>query len=101
MTVDLFNYKTYRSILCLNGDLPPPSFFLQRDLPVVAADGAANSLLALGIRPKLIIGDLDSVDPKILNQYAFLLKPDQNTSDYQKSLVYLHDNKLLPSIVVG
>ena len=31
---------------------------------IVALDGAANQLLALGIKPQVILGDFDSIDPK-------------------------------------
>ncbi|HHT0593360.1 TPA: thiamine diphosphokinase [Legionella anisa] len=97
---DLINLTGYQSILCLNGDLPEPSFF-NRNLPIIAADGAANSLLELGIHPHLITGDLDSVRPMILENHPFLHSPDQNQSDYQKAMGYLKDNDLLPAIIVG
>lgn len=98
---DLINFTGYRSILCLNGELPPSSFFTHRRLPIIAADGAANSLLAQGLTPNLIIGDLDSVHDEILKEYPFIRSADQNTSDYQKALRYLANQNLLPAIVVG
>lgn len=98
---DLINFTGYRSILCLNGDLPKSSFFTQRNLPIIAADGAANSLLAQDITPSLIIGDLDSVDDEILKQHPFIHSADQSTNDYQKVLGYLAEQNLLPAIVVG
>ncbi len=101
MIRDLNDYTRFKSILCLNGDLPSASFFLKVNLPVIAADGAANSLLELGIIPDLIIGDLDSVHPTHLVQHPFLHLPDQNTSDYQKSMDYLRGQGLLPAIVLG
>ncbi len=98
---DVINLTGYQSILCLNGILPESSFFVTMNLPVIAADGAANSLLELGIRPQLITGDLDSVQPEILESHPFLHSPDQNHSDYQKAMGYLKDNDLLPAVVVG
>ncbi len=98
---DLVNLKGYRSILCLNGDLPELSFFNTINLPIIAADGAANSLLGMGISPQLIIGDLDSVNPSILEKHAFLHLPNQNSNDYQKAMHHLKDKGLLPAIVVG
>lgn len=91
----------YRSILCLNGELPPPSFFIEMNLPIIAADGAANSLQGLGIHPELIIGDLDSVHSELLESYSHLCLPDQNSNDYQKALAYLKEKNLLPAVVVG
>ena len=54
-----------KSVLCLDGILPF-QFLKSCNLPIFAADGAANPLVAHGIIPKLIIGDLDSVKPEIL-----------------------------------
>ena len=101
MMHDVVNLKGYRSILCLNGHLPASSFFIDRNLPIIAADGAANHLIRLGIPPKLIIGDLDSVQPALLEGYAFLHLPDQDSNDYQKAMNYLKENDLLPAIIVG
>lgn len=98
---DPLNLKGYQSILCLNGDLPDTSFFLTMELPIIAADGAANRLFELGIPPKLIVGDLDSVRPEILTLNSFLQESDQNSNDFQKTMRYLKEKKLLPAIIVG
>lgn len=97
----LNDLSSYKSILCLNGVLPSADFFLHNKLPIIAADGATNALLERGVIPHLIIGDLDSVHPELLDQCPFLHLPDQNTSDYQKALEYLKSNELMPAIVVG
>lgn len=101
MISDTINLKGYQSILCLNGQLPELSFFERINLPVIAADGAANKLHDLGIIPQIIIGDLDSLRPSIRESHTILHLPDQNSSDFQKSLSYLRENSLLPSIIVG
>lgn len=98
---DVINLNGYQSILCLNGELPDLSFFTTINLPIIAADGAANSLLALGISPMLITGDLDSVQPDILKHHRFVHVPDQESNDYQKAMRYLKNNNLLPAIVLG
>ena len=61
--------KQYKSVLCLNGDLPKASFFREMDLPIIAADGAANYLIKNDILPEVIIGDLDSIDRKQFKQF--------------------------------
>lgn len=91
----------FKSILCLNGALPSYQFFKELNVPIIAADGAANTLNALGINPDLIIGDLDSVNPRVRANSNVLYKPNQDTSDYQKCLLYLKEQQLLPAIVVG
>jgi thiamine pyrophosphokinase len=89
----------YKSILCLNGELPKKDFFDKFDLPIIAADGAANKLYALGIIPSVVIGDLDSFN--IALEVEIIHVEDQNRCDYEKSMEYLEKNALLPTIVVG
>ena len=91
----------YRSVLCLNGELPGAHFFRQNTLPLIAADGAANKLVKMQLTPEIIIGDLDSVNSDIRLQHSVLHKPCQNSSDFQKALDYLEVHQLLPTIIVG
>lgn len=95
--IDITNF---RSILCLNGDLPDSSL-LTGNLPIIAADGAANKLIAMGIKPTMIVGDLDSVHPDIVREHATHHLSEQDTSDYQKALAYMQEHALLPAIVTG
>ncbi|MBA2628482.1 MAG: hypothetical protein H0U78_00400 [Rickettsiaceae bacterium] len=84
--IDLTQYK---SVLCLHGDLPKAGFFSEIDLPIIAADGAANLLLKNGIIPEVIIGDLDSIDKEQFKQINLVHEPKQASSDFQKSIHYL------------
>jgi len=90
---------SYKSILCLSGELPQKDFFETMQLPVIAADGAANKLHALGITPEIVIGDLDSIDPYL--DFNRLHIHDQNRCDYEKSLEYIEKEGLLPTIILG
>lgn len=96
----MIDFSKYRSILCLNGELPSADFFA-RHLPVIAADGAANTLMRLGITPQIVIGDLDSVYPEHKTRLNCLLHYDQNYNDFQKSMFYLEQHELLPTVIVG
>ncbi len=89
-----------RTILCLDGNLPTISHF-PRETMVIAADGAANKLIKLGINPDLIIGDLDSVKIEDFTNSKIILNEDQNTTDFKKCLNYISDNNLGPFIVYG
>lgn len=90
---------TYKSILCLNGTLPKKAFFDMWQLPIIAADGAANKLCALGLAPCVAIGDLDSINTQL--QIKCIHIEDQDRCDYEKSMEYLEENNLLPTIIVG
>ncbi len=90
----------FRSILCLNGELPEREFFL-RNLPIVAADGAFLKLQKMNIKPHITIGDFDSVCKEDLLDYDHLHLPDQSSSDFQKCLSYMTEENLLPAIIVG
>ena len=63
----------------------------QADL-ILAADGGADRALSAGVRPDVVIGDLDSVSPqakKILPAEKFIFVNNQNNTDLEKALDYL------------
>ncbi|MDR1034532.1 MAG: thiamine diphosphokinase [Holosporales bacterium] len=93
---------TYKSILCLDGNLGNLKDVHDAfGLPLVVADGAANRIVAFGLDPYLVIGDLDSVDSEILLRFDHLKLDNQDTSDFQKAVSYMKENALLPSIILG
>jgi thiamine pyrophosphokinase len=106
-STDLMDLDSYKSVLCLDGNLPNRRFFeklkklKKLDLPIIAADGAANSLASKNIVPSIIVGDLDSVRQELLIDGKFLKDDDQNSSDFQKALKYLEIENLTPAIVLG
>ncbi len=60
------------AVIVVNGDLPDPdqlrAVAATADV-VIAADGGAAHLHALGLRPHWLIGDFDSLDPAILESF--------------------------------
>lgn len=96
----MLDFTQFKSILCLNGDLPSADFF-NTHLPIIAADGAANTLMQMNIKPNIVIGDLDSVLPEYLQQIPSHYHYDQDFCDFEKSLQYLEANNLLPAIILG
>ena len=71
--------------------------------PLLAADGGANQLGLLGLKPAAVIGDLDSMSPGIrafVGEERVVDRPDQDRPDLDKALAYALDELGLPSLTV-
>lgn len=97
----IINSNKYKSILCLNGSLPEKVFFDHFDIPIIAADGAANKLMQMNIEPNIVIGDLDSIKPEYLKSLNHIKILNQNKSDFEKSIEYIIKNKMSPTVILG
>lgn len=63
--------------------------------PLLAADGGANHLARIGLRPTAVIGDLDSVTDSTrrwLGEDVIVKRPDQDRTDLDKALEYAFDD---------
>jgi len=63
--------------------------------PLLAADGGADHLARLGLRPAAVIGDLDSISPETrawLGEESLIERPDQDRTDLDKAVEYAFDN---------
>jgi thiamine pyrophosphokinase len=101
-----FDRSTFDAVVVLNGDLPAPAVFTTlADLPLIAADGAANALLSIGVVPEFIVGDLDSVSPETLQQLhgttEFIVEPDQDSNDFEKTLHFARTQLWSRILVTG
>ncbi len=83
-----------RALIIANGDPPSKKLawecFAAADL-VIAADGGANTAVALGISPAIIVGDLDSVTDATraaLPSTTFRRDADPDHTDLQKAITY-------------
>ena len=59
--------------------------------PLLAADGGANHLARIGLRPSAVIGDLDSISAEIrawLGEDCMVHRPEQDRTDLEKALEY-------------
>ena len=96
----IIDTKEYKSVICLDGDLPF-DFLQKTDLEIIATDGAANKLLQNNIHPLVVIGDLDSINEEVRSHCNCIEIASQNSTDYEKALDYASDNNLFPSIITG
>ena len=66
---------------------------------VVAADGGANTCLKYGVKPKAVIGDMDSIDENSktqIGQESIHFVSSQNDTDFEKSL-----NRINAPLILG
>lgn len=86
--------KKAAAILC-NGKAPKKAILRQFEelfaFDLICADGGANAAFKLGLLPKVIIGDLDSINTDILNHYRqkgvqVQKLSRQNDTDLEKAL---------------
>lgn len=97
---------SFDAVICLNGSIPPEDLFEQfAELPLIAADGAATTLVANGVVPEFIVGDLDSVDADTLRRIEGLseviVEPDQDTNDFEKTLRFAEGQLWKRLLIVG
>lgn len=85
-----------KALIVLNGEPPGEALLAWRAEEadyVVAADGGAAVLIEAGLRPDLVVGDMDSFDP---DSFAppfppslVRREPDQDSTDLEKALHHL------------
>jgi thiamine pyrophosphokinase len=59
--------------------------------PLLAADGGANALARIGLKPAAVVGDMDSILPatrRWLGEDRLVPRPDQDATDLEKTLTY-------------
>ena len=68
---------------------------------LICCDGAADKLIAFGLSPHVIIGDIDSLSSEVRKQYASLLiqSDDQENNDLTKAVHYCIE-KAYPSVII-
>lgn len=79
------------AVVLANGSYPThpvPLSRLREAGMIVCCDGAAKKLVAHGLEPGIIIGDLDSVPPALKERYGKILvqDSDQETNDLTKAV---------------
>ncbi len=95
------------ALIILNGILPQQPLLdeiLQKSSLIFCADGGANKACERGIIPDFIVGDFDSIDSDKqwpFSETTFIHRPDQNTTDFEKTLYTAIEKELERAIVIG
>jgi len=90
-------------VLC-NGQPPELSLLkesLRPDSLFIAADGGGNSARELGFTPDIVIGDMDSYQPRDKEQVELMHIADQETNDLEKALSYALEQNISSVTVLG
>ena len=98
-----------KGILFIGGKAPEYNFVKKEfeDAEIItAADSGFDSALQMGIKPDIIIGDMDSIkNKKLLNKYSpdKILKfpKDKDETDTELGIKYLMDNNYDEIIIIG
>lgn len=94
------------ALLILNGPVTDAAAVKKRAAAagiVVCADGGAKVAQRLGLQPRVVIGDFDSL-PKPLPKWkgtTYLFDGDEDLSDFEKALRFLEEGGLGAAWVVG
>jgi thiamine pyrophosphokinase len=94
----------HKSIIFLNGTGPNKKLLqlLNTSTPIIAADGAANKIRALQLKPTYIVGDGDSYNAHAKNSSPQIITDqDQNSTDFEKCILFAQKNNLFPSLILG
>ena len=70
---------------------------------VVAADGGANHLARVGVRPSAVVGDLDSITRAVrlwVGEERLVHRDDQEHTDLHKTLTYCFDERAVTEMTV-
>jgi len=91
------------AVLTLNGNCPEISLLLslrEKSSFHLCTDGAYDRLKKIGIIPDAIIGDMDSLKGKVTDIRS-IENPDQMTSDFEKALIWLIEEKYTKIYLTG
>ena len=98
-----------KCVILANGKVPKKSiisYFLDKlKYDLICADGGANSAFKLKLKPKVIIGDFDSVLPDTLTYYKneseIINVKRQNDTDVEKALKFAITHKYSEAVLMG
>ena len=88
----------------LNGQMPTDDTIIDQITNsdyIIAVDGSANKLFDLEIIPDVIIGDLDSLQNIKNNDVELVETPNQNKTDFRKTLEWCIEKNILNISIFG
>jgi len=103
------NEKMKSTIIIANGDSPKKEIviYLQKNgvESIIAADGGANTAFKLGVVPNYIIGDFDSIKPKVKKYFSdkseIICFVNQDDTDVEKALKFAIEKGYKTAYLLG
>jgi len=101
--------QLYDALVVAHGDLPPKACLKalsKASRRLIALDGAADRLIAIGLWPHIILGDLDSISASALKStprhgVKIVQIKEQQTSDLEKGLQFCKEQNWKHIAVTG
>jgi thiamine pyrophosphokinase len=98
--------QNYKTIVLANGAFPKhniPINYLLNAERIICCDGAIENLLAAGLEPDYIVGDLDSISNEKKLRFASILQHDSNqeTNDLTKAIRFCVANNWKKITILG
>ncbi|MEI6820960.1 MAG: thiamine diphosphokinase [Bacteroidota bacterium] len=95
-----------KAVILADGQFPQhniPLDILKSTTEIICCDGATVKLFNVGIEPKYIVGDLDSIPSDLKLKYADRLHhfPDQDTNDLTKAINFCIDKNYDTIYILG
>lgn len=96
----------YDCVVVANGSFPQtdrPLELLKNAPVIIACDGAVQNIHERGLAPTAIVGDLDSIPQKMLEQYADRIHvvEDQEINDLTKAVRFAHASGYQKILILG
>ena len=94
------------TVILADGDFPKadePISILKNATRIICCDGSAVSLVEFGLKPTIIIGDLDSLPEKFKTEFAdrLIQVSEQETNDLTKAFTYCLKQGWTNLIILG
>ena len=93
-------------VILANGDYPTHSIPVQKIKDagcIICCDGAIHNMIENGTEPHIIIGDLDSIDVSLKNNYRdkIIHLPHQDENDLRKAIRWAEDEGMKEVAILG
>lgn len=97
-----------KALIITGGDVDYHYPYKKNDQMVIAVDGGLAAVEKMGIKPDVIIGDFDTVSPKILKKYKtesdaeiIQLIPEKDDTDTEAAVCYAIEHEIRTIDILG